>query len=439
MAKGASRGGLEFLLLEAYPVVVSCLSTTKFDDGPAHTSNPQLWRQVRHCNKRSTNTHQRRDTPSSNDMAPPKQQLIGRAGQQLAAGGGEIDLNTEETRSLVISPEGRLFSWGTTGSSLGCGHEGVQLVPMPVSALQQRVVAAVAVSSDESFAVTDDGVLWAWGRGEDDEPARVEALQHHAVVAVAASEFHKMALTGDGKLWSWGRGRDGELGHGNTGDLQAPQKVEALEGHVVVAMAASPFTSLAVTADGAVWSWGSRCLGHGGGQGGETVPKQIDALMGVHVADVAAGPGWAMAVGKDGSLWIWGEFRFDAHALVSVPIRVAALQEHNVVGIACGDNHGVALVADGSVWTWGIGQISGAGNEVLDGGLGHGDGKSQLVPMQVETLRGVTIVAVAAAGGYSLALATDGGVHAFGRGDTGALGVGDTDDRPFPVRIELRE
>ena len=66
--------------------------------------------------------------------------------------------------------------------------------------------------------------------------------------------------------WSWGRGDDGRLGHGDEQAQWQPTKVEAFAGQRVVAVTAANDHSLAITADGAVWSWGcgnSGRLGHG--------------------------------------------------------------------------------------------------------------------------------------------------------------------------------
>ena len=46
------------------------------------------------------------------------------------------------------------------------------------------------------------------------------------------------------------------LGHGDEEDQLLPKKIEALAGQRVVSVSAGEQHSLAITADGAVWSWG---------------------------------------------------------------------------------------------------------------------------------------------------------------------------------------
>ena len=66
-----------------------------------------------------------------------------------------------------------------------------------------------------------------------------------------------MALTADGSVWSWGDGVFGRLGHGDGQNQLLPKRVEALAGQRVVALSAGDGHSLAITGDGAAWSWGS--------------------------------------------------------------------------------------------------------------------------------------------------------------------------------------
>ena len=124
-------------------------------------------------------------------------------------------------------------------------------------------------------------------------------------------EHHSFALTADGAVWSWGDGEDGKLGHGDEEHqlLQLlPKKVEAFAGRRVVAVSAGAGHSLALTADGAVWSWGDGDygkLGHGDQQR-QLLPKKIEALAGQRVVAVSTGDGYSLAVASDGGVWSWG-------------------------------------------------------------------------------------------------------------------------------------
>jgi len=201
-------------------------------------------------------------------------------------------------------------------------------------------------------------------------------------IGVAASQYFSLALTADGALWSWGSGGQGELGHGDRESRWQPKKIDAFASQCVVTVSASFRHSLAITADGAVWSWG------GGGQ----------EKLG-HANE---------------------EFQL-------LPKKVLALASQRVVAVSAGLGHSLALTADGAVFTWGQGG---------DGCLGHGDEQSQLLPKKIEALAGQRVVAIAAGASYSLALTAD-AVFAWGQGGCGCLGHGeDVSSQLLPKKVE---
>ena len=194
-------------------------------------------------------------------------------------------------------------------------------------------------------------------------PKKIEAFAGQHVVAVSAGSRHNLALTADGAVWSWGGGDLGQLGHGDQQDQLLPKKVEAFAGQRVVAVSAGGGHSLALTADGSVWSWGSCSFGKLGhsDQQIQLLPKKIEAFAG-----------------------------------------------QRVVAVSAGAHHSLAITADGAVWSWGDG---------LDGQLGHGDQQRQLLPKKVEAFAGRRVVAVSAGEYNSFAIAADGGVYAWGLGE----------------------
>ena len=129
-------------------------------------------------------------------------------------------------------------------------------------------------------------------------------LAEQRVVAVSAAPNHSLAITADGAVWSWGVGDDGQLGHGDQQNQLLPKKVEALVGQRVVAVSAGTAVSLAITADGAVWSWGyghQGRLGHGNQQH-QLLPKKIEAFAGRRVVAVSADC-QSLALTADGAVW----------------------------------------------------------------------------------------------------------------------------------------
>ena len=109
------------------------------------------------------------------------------------------------------------------------------------------------------------------GHGDTQEqelPKKTESLARERIVAVLAGYQCSFAIATDGAVWSWGLGRHGQLGHGDEQDQLLPKTIEAFAGRRVISVSAKCAShSLALTADGALWSWGcgnNGQLGHSG-------------------------------------------------------------------------------------------------------------------------------------------------------------------------------
>ncbi|MCD8157816.1 MAG: hypothetical protein LUD77_02665, partial [Clostridiales bacterium] len=77
------------------------------------------------------------------------------------------------------------------------------------------------------------------------------------VTAISAGGMHSMALTADGNLYTWGGNYAGQLGTGNHTDLSIPKKVKSL----VIAISAGDHHSMAVTENGNLYVWGANEAG----------------------------------------------------------------------------------------------------------------------------------------------------------------------------------
>ena len=94
------------------------------------------------------------------------------------------------------------------------------------------------------------------------EPMAVQGLEKgERVVSVAVGFEHVLAVTDQGSLYSWGRGDRGQLGHGDKAAYSSAVRI--LGGHSAemldvrfVAVAAGVSHSAAVDETGALWVWG---------------------------------------------------------------------------------------------------------------------------------------------------------------------------------------
>jgi alpha-tubulin suppressor-like RCC1 family protein len=255
--------------------------------------------------------------------------------------------------------------------------------------------------------------------GTSPPSAEVEGTPRFAVASVAQGSMtnHTLVLFEDGTVWGWGSNIRGEIGNGIAQSHQStPVQAQGLPR--VTALTRGVNFSLALDTTGAVWAWGDDTNGQLGRYGlvGSLVPLQVSGIP--TMTAVSAGYSHVLALAGDGSVWAWGtnsfgELGFNSSGLtVATPSKVANVS--GIVAIAAGGNFSLALAADGTVWGWGINQ---------SGELGTGATSTPVYsPVQVRNLNG--IVQIAAGGDHGMALRDDGTVWCWGSNLQGQNGSG---------------
>lgn len=135
-------------------------------------------------------------------------------------------------------------------------------------------------------------------------------------------------------------------------------------------------------------------------------------------APLAAGRGHSLALDADGHLWGWGQLGASGHVdHVTTPNMTGRLTSQTLVLLSAGISS-FALDTEGRVWAWGD---NGSGQ------LGQGEGGPPWSdePLEVDLPGDTFIVKVSTGSEHVFALADDGALWAWGRGDLGQLGQGE--------------
>jgi alpha-tubulin suppressor-like RCC1 family protein len=355
-----------------------------------------------------------------------------------------------------------LAAGGNTSGQLGDGTTTTRHDYVWIGA-DDLLTTAVAAGAVHSLALCVDGTVWTWGQNDRGQlgdgttsdrslPAPVlepavwqdeQVIEYRpidGVIAVAGGSRHSIALRADGTVLAWGANGHGQLGNGTTTDLGTPGLVGKSKGaplRDVIAIGAGHASSVALRADGTVWTWGSNENGELGDGTRENrhLPVQVPVTR---VVAVAARGTHMLALVGDGSVRAWGSNSHGelgdntATARVS-PVYVkghaAAGALTDVIAIACGVGFSLALGADGRVWSWGHNN---------EGQLGDGTAHTRLTPVRVSTESGVLSGITTIAAGANHALAVEGAaarVFGWGWNNAGRLGDGTTIDHPLAVPV----
>jgi len=222
-------------------------------------------------------------------------------------------------------------------------------------------------------------------------------------VHVSCGKYHTAALSASGDVFCWGLESSGQLGLGSR-RLKAPtpQKVDTLSGIGVTALSCGMYHTLALTADGEVYSCGyggsfmsgAGALGHGDRTQLEEPTKLAffgdGGSGGVRAATISAGGYHSVVRDVDGGVWSWGRGEwgrlghYDSSDCLE-PTRVEECDELGGIQAAfAADAHSACLAADGAVYTWGRNEHWQLGYEVV-GLLNSGESfNAQQEPAVVE-------------------------------------------------------
>lgn len=253
--------------------------------------------------------------------------------------------------------------------------------------------------------VFGDGDCGQLGLGEDvTERLRPYPLQieHCKFIQIACGGMHTVALSADGEVFSWGVNDEGALGRETGGELW--EKSEKSTGVV----------------------------------GDPYVPGKVEFPKGTdRVVQISAGDSHTVALTDYGKVWAWGTYRDSSGVmgfslqtriqLTPICVYTPTSQDNQVVRIASGADHTVALTRTGTLMSWGNGQ---------QGQLGRtGERLSDRVRMStlltphkvfIKKSRGMasTRIVDVACGTYDVfALTATGNVLAWGLNNYGQLGL----------------
>lgn len=237
----------------------------------------------------------------------------------------------------------------------------------------------------------------------------------------------------DPSVLSWGAGRTGQLGNGATKDSTTPVPVTSLVRGDVERISAGGTSSddsfaLALTNE-TVKAWGHNSSGQlgNGDRTNRNVPTNVPRLA--KIKDVAAGGQHALALDAKGQVYTWGENTYGQLGnnrtgdVRAIPNRIQGLPKVKQVSAGC--DFSMALAENGKVYAWGRG---------VYGQLGSGTRATSSAPREIKGLEKVT--EIDAGCHHALALTADKTVKAWGKNSSGQLGDSSTRSSTRPVDVD---
>jgi alpha-tubulin suppressor-like RCC1 family protein len=244
---------------------------------------------------------------------------------QAIAAGNEHSLALKDDGTVWAWGSKRYGQLGDGKSSWTSSKVPVQVIIDSETGVALTDIQAIAVGDNHSLALKNDGTVWAWGRnyygqlgtGQSRSSLELSAVSVQViedsesgaaltdVKAIAAGQGQSFALKNDGTVWAWGWNGNAQLGNGSTVDSSIPVKVARLTD--IQSITAGANHIMALKDDGTIWVWGSNYYGQLG-IGADVmsyIPTQLSDES--DFAMINAGYYHSLAVKDDGTVWAWGQ------------------------------------------------------------------------------------------------------------------------------------
>jgi alpha-tubulin suppressor-like RCC1 family protein len=335
------------------------------------------------------------------------------------------------------------------GSFFG-GRKGVNfdVAASPVALTLPGTVAEVGTSNSTQYALLTNGILYAWGLGNEGQlgdgstvnsftkPVRVRFPRGVKIASIPTDAMPfdaALAVDTEGNVWGWGQNGPHEFCLRNTRTYTTPVKLPL--SHVTVVTGAS--NHVLYDAHGTVYACGANDAGDlgDGSLGNTTRPMKVAGLDGSLVTELVASFANSGALLSNGEYFDWG---YDGNGQLGdgqfgrssdVPVRVNLPDPVTQVaqGGSIWDNgQTLVMLSNGSLWAWGANS---------NGQLGDGTTQSQAAAVRFYPPTGVTYKNLAVGAITSYAISTTGEVYAWGASPVGQIGDGTMQTTLTPVHV----
>uniref|UniRef100_A0A4W3IY26 Probable E3 ubiquitin-protein ligase HERC3 n=1 Tax=Callorhinchus milii TaxID=7868 RepID=A0A4W3IY26_CALMI len=286
------------------------------------------------------------------------------------------------------------------------------------------------------FVFVDRKVLYTMSGQKQRKLGYINEFKKERIHFVDSEASRVVFITEGGNIFSWTLKEN----RGVTSKelrLTKPELLKTLCQTRVIQVACGKDHSLALCKDGQLIAWGQNAhgqLGLGTKDASHTSPQCLKSMAGIPIAQIAAGGAHSFALSVSGAVFGWGRNdrgqlglgdTEDRHS----PTYVKQLEHKKIVYISCGEEHTATLTKDGSVFTFGAGSL---------GQLGHNTTRDEIKPRLVAELFGAKVSQIACGSYHTLVFVPSSGkVYAFGQGEKGQLGSGQTSDQLVPLPVKL--
>ncbi|KAF2767571.1 RCC1/BLIP-II, partial [Teratosphaeria nubilosa] len=317
---------------------------------------------------------------------------------QIADGTRWVQVAAGDSTCFALTDDGRLYGWGTFRGNKGdFGFTiTVDKAWRPMLLPELKNITNIIAGANHAIALDKSGAAWSWGAGEQSQLGRktVERTNEtqrntliprqfglprgpkNGIASISTGGYHSFAISKNGNVYSWGLNNMGQTGHTeNAGEdgaaIHNAKIVASLKGKDITSIVGGAKHSVAATADGECFVWGSMKQGESGIPRNDLNDLPEDILMKVYddnkkvtypaillqptkiddidgaVTNVAANSDTSIVVTKEGKAYSWGfsgnyqtGTGSDDTEVEATMIDNTAIREQIVIGAGVGGQFG---------------------------------------------------------------------------------------------------
>jgi len=170
-----------------------------------------------------------------------------------------VFLSAGDRNSAFISQEHEVFIGGSNANNM-CASKNTEkkfVYPLPITKFEHMRIKAVEFGGEHAAAVSVDGDVYTWGRGDHGQLGHGEAkseteprlmtqhLNYWSVVKCGA--LHSAAIGYDGNVYTWGANNLGQCARLPLSDLSLPKAVMTLSRTNVTALSCGANSTVVLT------------------------------------------------------------------------------------------------------------------------------------------------------------------------------------------------
>lgn len=347
-----------------------------------------------------------------------------------------VDIQLGRMHVLALSSAGQVYSWGANAAGqLGLGDARQRSKPEVVELLKPHRVVQILAVEDMSYALTDAGLVFAWGDNAHgalaldsqsssiSRPQVLTRLQGCSITQLEARDGMMIAYVqgieesqnDDDVSEDCHRVSSGSRTRSRSFDSQRSQETQGTQGSSSRGSQCCPSEEVHLLD---FWCWGSWGSNQIQAPFRPWLPRKIEGRL---QQVIVAGKFFIVLTGS-GEVLSWG---MDNHGCLGLGTRKATISPlrltlpdksmESVVDLQCGNSHLLALSVRGQIYVWGKNQM---------GQLGLSDSKSRMQPTLLESEHlHRNVIQILAFQDRSYALTKSGVIYAWGSNADGTLGV----------------